>query len=295
MKNILSIGEAMIELAGTTPNLALGFAGDTFNTAWHLRRKLPRLDWNVAFYTATGTDVYSREFRTFANDSGVDLLGSPELSDHQLGLYLIQQEHGDRRFSYWRRNSAATHLADDKSLLWSSLSGADVIFFSGVTLAILSPMKRLLFLQSVARARDGGAKIVFDPNIRRNLWISRRQMRASITGAAAIADIVLPSFADEYAHFNDRTPNECARRYSNAGSREVVVKNGGEPIHVALEGAFETYAPVKIVECVDATGAGDAFNAGYLAARLNGETVGNAVHAGHLLASKTIMHHGALG
>ena len=54
-RRIVCVGECMVELAPAGDGLyRRGFAGDTFNTAWYLRRKLPD-DWTVAYGTCIGT------------------------------------------------------------------------------------------------------------------------------------------------------------------------------------------------------------------------------------------------
>jgi 2-dehydro-3-deoxygluconokinase len=291
----LFIGEAMIEISGEAGALKLGFAGDVLNTAWHVRRLLPAKDWEVAFFTATGCDIHSKAMRNFIRQSGIELAGSPEFEAYNPGLYIIHQENGDLQFTYWRKNSAARRLADNGDALWKAMADANIVYFSGITLAILPLTKRLSFLRAVKRARLRGARVVFDPNIRRGLWNSQSQLRAALTNTSRLADMVLPSFDDEREHFKDASPIACAKRYSRWGVPEVVVKNGGSLMAVASEGRTQQIDLERVTEVVDPTGAGDAFNAGYLAARMLGETIGRSVDAGHRLALDVIGGHGALG
>lgn len=295
VQKALFIGEAMIEISGEAGALKLGFAGDVLNTAWYMRRLLSAADWEVAFFTATGRDIHSQAMRSFIRQSGIELAGSPELEAYLPGLYIIHQENGDRRFTYWRKNSAARHLADDGDVLWQAMVDANVIYFSGITLAILPLARRLSFLRSVKRARLRGARVVFDPNIRRELWSSQSQLRAVLSNAARLADIVLPSFGDEREQFRDASPIACAERYSRWGVPEVIVKNGGGLMAVISEGRTEEIELEQAIQVVDPTGAGDAFNAGYLAARTLGDTIVGSVYAGHRLALDAISRHGAIG
>lgn len=294
-RKALFIGEAMIEISGQASALKFGFAGDVLNTAWHVRRLLPVSDWDVVFFTATGCDVHSRSMRDFIIRSGIELAGSPALGTHHPGLYIVHQENGDRQFTYWRKNSAARHLADDDDALWDAMSAADIIYLSGITLAILPLTRRLSFLRNLKRVSKRGTRVAFDPNIRRALWNSPSQMRAGVMAAARLANVILPTFADEREHFKDASLLACASRYVGLGAEEVIVKNGSGPMIAAFEGMTKDIPVVPATEVVDPTGAGDAFNAGYLAARLDGQPVLPSVEAGHRLALDVIGRHGAIG
>lgn len=303
-KRLVCVGEAMIELApvggneppGGAPLYRMGFAGDTLNTAWYARRRLPA-GWSVAYHTRLGTDGQSQRMLAFMRDAGLDTATIGRDSDRRPGLYTIELENGERSFSYWRDASAARHLADDAHALADALKGTGgggAIYLSGITLAILAPAARDTLLRTVERARDAGARIAFDPNLRPALWSDAATMRHAVTRAAGLAHIVLPSFGDERAAFKDADPLATARRYAEAGAAEVAVKNAGGSMAVFADGAVRSVGPFEAVAPVDTTGAGDAFNAAYIAARLLGRDVDVALAEGHALAAQVVRHPGAL-
>ena len=74
------------------------------------------------------------------NDIGTDRIYYHPL--RTIELYAIQLNNGERNFAYWRENSAARLIADDQKILKHMLGGADIIHFSGITLAILPPEGR---------------------------------------------------------------------------------------------------------------------------------------------------------
>ena len=294
-KRFVSIGECMVEMSGGEDRTyRLGYAGDTLNTIWYARALLPA-DWTSDYVTALGDDLYSMQMRAFLDAAGIGTGHIQEIPGKRPGLYLIHQHEGDRHFTYWRDNSAAKLLAEDEAALASALKGADLIYFSGITLAILTPRARGRLLKAIIAARDGGARIAFDPNARPALWRSPTVMRTHITVGATLADIVLPSFADETQFFGDVTREETAERYLGLGIEEVAVKDGGEPALIATraDGA-ETVAPQPGARLVDPTGAGDAFNGTYLAARLTGQSPSEAARAAHRVAGIVVGHKGAL-
>ncbi|WP_346908733.1 sugar kinase [uncultured Roseibium sp.] len=293
-RNFLAIGECMVEMAPTGEGTyRLGFAGDTLNTAWYTRRLLPD-GWNVSYLTGVGRDSVSDEMLTFFEGAGIGTDLIQRFDDRTVGLYIIQLTDGERSFSYWRSDSAARQLARDGARLDAALAAADVIYFSGITLAILPKEQRGGFLEAVKAARTRGATIAFDPNLRPRLWEAVEIMCASVMEAAAVSDVVLPSFEDEATYFGDAGPMETVNRYTDAGAPLVIVKNGPGEVLWQVDGAPWTFQVPPVTEVVDTTAAGDSFNAAFLASHLQGADLETSVAAGARLAAQVIGRRGAL-
>lgn len=291
--DFLSIGECMVELSGAGPGLwRQAFAGDTLNTAWYVRAALPA-GRSVGYLTAVGRDPISDAMVDFIARAGIETGWIARHPTRSAGLYMIDLKDGERSFTYWRDRSAARTLADDEAQLAAALRNAGLIYFSGITLAILPPDRREALLAALARAPG---QVAFDPNLRPKLWDSGAEMRDWITRGAAVADIALPSHEDEAAHFGDEDPEATAQRYRAAGVGEIVVKNGGGPMAALLPDADRPseLPPLPRRRPVDTTGAGDSFNGAYLAARLTGADIAEAIRAGHETALRVIAHRGAL-
>ncbi|WBU64209.1 sugar kinase [Paracoccus aerodenitrificans] len=293
--HILSIGEAMIELSQPGGNglWQLGIAGDTLNTAWYLRRLLPA-DRRVDYFTRVGTGEFSRRMTDFLRSEGIGTGFVGRDPEREIGLYAISLENGERSFSYWRDNSAARWLADDPETLRAALAGCAIAYFSGITLAILSDQGRKTLLEALAVARKQGSRIVFDTNLRPRLWPDIDTMRQYVQQAASHADLILPSFDDEREFFGDSDPETTLARYLRLGAKQVIVKAGGAAVHFAGAEDSGVVGDLPRDRPVDTTAAGDSFNAGYLAARIRGETVPDAIRSAHVLSRKVIGHSGAL-
>lgn len=293
-KRFVSIGECMIEMSGGEDRqYRLGYAGDTLNTAWYMRALLPD-DWSVDYVTALGDDRYSGDIRAFLETNGIGTRHIATIPGRRPGLYMIHQQDGDRHFTYWRDTSAARLLAEDKDALKSAIEGAAMVYFSGITIAILAPRARGRLMGAIVAARDNGARVVFDPNIRPALWTSPRVMGSVLTAAATICDVVMPTHSDEAPLFGDRSPAETAERYLELGVEEVVVKDGAKPALVATASERVEIAPAAVPNVIDATGAGDSFNGAYLSARAAGRSLREAAEAAHRVAGIVIGQKGAL-
>ncbi|MGQ5199393.1 sugar kinase [Brucella abortus] len=293
MGGFASIGECMIELSGNEGDQwRMGFAGDTLNTAWYMRA-LTDKSYPVEYVTAFGEDSFSQKQRVFLTSNGIGIAHSPVIGGLHPGLYAITLDGAERSFTYWRSNAAARRLACDRDALEKSLAGRDMIYFSGITLAIILPEHRATFFDILHQCRAAGSRIAFDPNFRQQLWPDRKAAREIISNAMGIADIALPTFPDEQALFGDRDAAACAKRIAALGVGEIVVKYGTEPALVAAGGEC-TLVPSAAAQAIDTTGAGDSFNGAYLAARLNGLAPVEAARKAHLVAARVVEIRGAL-
>jgi 2-dehydro-3-deoxygluconokinase len=292
---IVSIGEVMIELArGGDGRFGIACGGDTFNTAIYLARAKAE----VAYATAIGDDPYSDGIVALAAAEGVAsdlILREP---GRLPGLYLVDTDPAhERRFHYWRDGAPARDLFElsEWSRVAEGLLTARLIYFSGITLSLYSNNGLGRFLAIVEMARQKGVKVAFDGNFRPRGWkgdLSR--IRTVFMEALKRVDMALPTFDDEAVLWGDQSPEATVERLQAFGIAEIVVKNGPNGAFLA-SGSERQHVPVpEVVEPIDSTAAGDGFNAGYLAARLAGETPLAAATAAHRLAAEVILHRGAI-
>ncbi len=294
-KAFVSVGECMAELQLAEEGLySLGFGGDTLNTAWYVRALAGSADVNVEYFTAVGGDQFSADLLAFLKEHEIGTQHVKTIPARNIGLYLISLVGAERHFTYWRDTSAARCLADDLDHLRNSLSRADVIYFSGITLAILEPGHREGFLTVMQDMKAQGAKVVFDSNARRRLWPSEEVMKQSMIEGYKAATLAMPTFDDDRALFGDTSPEDCARRVASYGVAEIVVKDGANPCCIMAEGTLTKVAPDKVEGIVDTTGAGDSFNAGYMVGRMAGISPVEAAGLAHRVAGRVIRGRGAL-
>ena len=291
---IVSIGECMLELSGKGgEDWRMGFAGDTLNTLWALHA-LSGPERPANYISAFGDDPFSTEQIAFFAANGIGIGESPIIAGARPGLYAITLTGAERSFTYWRNDSAARQLASDPARLAKSLENQALVYFSGITLAILEPAARKVLLEAIGAARKAGSLVAFDANYRPRLWKSPDEAQAAVADALAVTDIALPTFPDEQALYGDASPEATADRLTAAGVAEIVVKNGELPATVRHDGKTETVDAVHVASPVDTTGAGDSFNGSYLAARLAGLSPVEATRKAHAVAAAVVQVRGAL-
>jgi 2-dehydro-3-deoxygluconokinase len=291
---IVSIGECMLELSGRGgEDWRLGFAGDTLNTLWTLRA-LTGPERAANYISAFGDDPFSKDQIAFLDANDIGIGESPIIAGARPGLYAITLTGSERSFTYWRSDSAARQLASDPKRLTKSLKNQSLVYFSGITLAILEPDARKLLFDAVGSARRAGSLIAFDANYRPRLWSSPEAAREAIDEALSITDVALPTFPDEQNLYGDPSPDTTASRLAAAGVKEIVVKNGELPATIRHGETTAAVDAVHVASPVDTTGAGDSFNGSYLAARLAGLPPPQAARKAHAVAAAVVQVRGAL-
>jgi 2-dehydro-3-deoxygluconokinase len=293
-RSVLGIGEAMLEFAAVGGDTyRRGFAGDTLNTCWYMAQILgPHA--GVGYFTKVGVDNFSDQLVAFLESSRVATRTIVRDPERTLGLYVISLNGAERHFSYWRESSAARHLADDLTALAEATQDSGLIHVSGITLAVIGDSGRRNLIDVLRQARSAGAVVSFDPNVRTRLWRDTSELRLAMQAILEVVDIALPSFDDEAQLWGDSDPESTLTRLECAGVTEIVVKNGAREVSYSMEGRRGLAPTPEIANIQDTTGAGDAFNSGYLSARLAGMDPLESCRLGQTVAGVVIGHFGAL-
>jgi len=294
---IALIGECMIELQQRADgSLHQSFGGDTLNTAVYLARALGDRG-AVDYVTALGDDSFSDAMSQGWAAENIGLERVQRLPGRLPGLYCIQTDAaGERRFLYWRNEAAVRDCFTTPAAapILAALPGYDVLYFSGITLAVLGEQGRVKLIETLVEARRRGAQVVFDNNFRPRLWASIDAARAAYRSVLPHVTLALLTVDDEQALFGHQDSDAVFAAYAPLGTPEVVLKRGAEACLIRYEGQSYEVPAQRVERVVDTTAAGDSFSAAYLASRLLGGSPVDAAEAGHLLASRVIQVPGAL-
>ncbi|SMC27911.1 2-dehydro-3-deoxygluconokinase [Andreprevotia lacus DSM 23236] len=289
---IAALGECMIELSGAP--LRKTYGGDTLNTAVYLARLLAGGAHAVHYLTALGQDNLSDELLAAWQAEGINTARVVRLAARQPGLYLVETDAaGERRFHYWRNDSAARAWFASGIDFATLLAGLDAVYLSGITLALFPHSERTHLIAALRAFKAAGGVIWFDNNYRPALW-SPAAAREAYPQLYALADVALLTEDDDIAVFGPADADTMLQRALAAGAAEVVIKRGSLPCLIANAQQRHEVAPAAVSRVVDTCAAGDSFAAGYLAARLHGLALPAAAAQGHLLAGTVIQHPGAI-
>lgn len=287
-------GEAMLEYH-SRGGAGLRYGGDTLNTAIHLARA----GHAVSYVTAVGTDPISDALVSAWAREGVDTRFVLRHPDRNPGIYAIHlDENGERSFLYWRDRSAARQMFDLPGMEYAlkAAKAAELVYFSLISLAIVDETGREKLIGLARHRKASDAAVAYDSNFRPNLWSDLELAKQCSMKAMTACTIGLPTNSDErdlwQSEENDR---EIAGRWIEAGASLVVVKAAERGCVVAgASDPLPREAPAIPTQVIDSSGAGDAFNGGFLACILEQKETPTCIEGGQALARKTLSHQGAI-
>jgi fructokinase/2-dehydro-3-deoxygluconokinase len=280
-------GKTKPDLTKSVPQL---FGG---GSAANVAVALARLGARTSFIGAVGDDGYGR----FACDDlareGIDVAGVRVIPDAFTPMVIAMIEpSGERLNVVWPPERGADNRLAPDDIDPNVIAGAAWLHTTGMCLRA-SPVREAV-LRAMMLARAANAQVSLDLNLRLELWGWRDGIRETIEQAIALADVVFGSAEEEIAPVARVASVEAAVRLLAGGRRIVVARQGSQgalaatPDGIVRASAFRTTV-------VDTLGAGDAFDGGFIAARLIGKSVEEALRWGNAVAALQIAQPGARG
>ena len=257
MKKIWVLGDAVVDLlpdgegrllqcpGGAPANVAVGIA---------------RLGGQSAFIGRVGDDPFGRFMAKTLADEKVDVKSMRLDPAHRTSTVVVDlDDHGERSFTFMVRPSADLFLETADLPTFSAGEWLHVC-----SIALSAEPSRSATFEAMAAIRGAGGYVSFDPNIRQDLWPDENALRRCLEQALQSADVVKLS-VEELAFLTGNVEVNVGLNalMARCPARLVLVTQGKEGVIAWHDGAVRHY-PATPVECVDTTGAGDAFVAGLL-------------------------------
>ncbi|HCM9453980.1 aminoimidazole riboside kinase [Enterobacter bugandensis] len=257
MEKIWVLGDAVVDLmpdgegkllqcpGGAPANVAVGIA---------------RLGGKSAFIGRVGDDPFGRFMAKTLADERVDVTHMRLDPAHRTSTVVVDlDDHGERSFTFMVRPSADLFLEPADLPTFSAGEWLHVC-----SIALSAEPSRSATFQAMDAIRKAGGYVSFDPNIRPDLWPDENALRRCLEQALQSADVVKLSVEELAFLTGDADVREGLNTLmQRCPARLVLVTQGKEGVIAWHQGAVKHY-PATPVQCVDTTGAGDAFVAGLL-------------------------------
>jgi 2-dehydro-3-deoxygluconokinase len=293
VRSILAVGEPLIELRfDASDTLRVAFGGDAANILACLAAITKQRALDLWLLTSLGGSCYSTWLRDNLRRHRIVAIGP--MGPGEPGVYGISPDPAIQpRSSYWRTESAAKAFFATISLaeLKRIAPDADVVVITGITLALCSDASFEELLQWVQQLPTS-VTVVFDCNFRPALWRDVETARHRLERFQRLASLLVTSLDDESLLWPGGTLNDVRDRLRHICA-EVVVRAGPAGCWVCVDGQWRE-ARSTAREALDTTGAGDSHLAGYIAARVHGQSPLEAAHFANTVAGVIITQRGSI-
>ena len=264
--DVVALGELLIDFTenGTSAQGNPVFEANPGGAPCNVLAMLRKLDRRCAFVGKVGNDMFGHQLKAVAEEAGIDMSGL-RMDDtvHTTLAFVKTYEDGDRDFSFYRNPGADMMLTEDELPL-DMIRDARIFHFG--TLSMTHEGVRQATRAAVLAAKQAGAIISFDPNLRPPLWDSLNEARAQMLWGLSQADVV--KIADNEIEFltdtsdYDKGARLLMERFP--GIRLLNVTAGANGSY-AFCGNRKTFVPSFLLGgTIETTGAGDTFCASVL-------------------------------
>lgn len=290
---ICSIGECMIELTNIdNKNYSLSVAGDTLNFCFYLNKEL----FNVFYFTSIGNSEMSKEALFFFKKNNINTQLVHKDLNNEIGLYIIKnKKSGEKKFYYWRDNSAAKYYLNNLNVkkISKKIQNFDFLYLSGITLSLIEIKNLNNIIDFINFCKSKNCKIIFDLNIRIKRW-NKKKLLSFLNIILLKVDIFFASGEDvKFWKGNDKISTFLDITRKNKIPHGIYRKNA--KCNYAFLKKDKYIIQNKILnKVVDSSGAGDGYNATYLSNFIQTNDPKKALIAASKIGAKIIMKKGAI-
>ena len=272
MGKIITVGETMAVMSPNSPGklgdvsgFKLTIAGAESNTGIGLAR----LGHHATWLSRLGADELGRYVAREISREGVDISRVIYDEKHRTGLMIKEIVNGETTVYYYRENSAASKLSA-ADITPDLFSGVDIVHITGVT-PVLSESSLEAVYALFKAAKNAGVTVSFDPNIRKKIW-GGKDFLPMLREMLLMSDVALLGQSEAKLILGTGSMEESADALIKSGVEYAAVKDGATGVLVA-NSSEKIFIPPYPCNPVDPVGAGDGFNAGFLAGLLSGKSL----------------------
>lgn len=220
---------------------------------------LVKLGRKTAFIGKVGEDQFGRTLRQVCGEAGIGMDALVvDRNAHTTLAFVKTAENGDRDFSFYRHPGADVLLAADE-VPAGLIAGAKIFHFG--SLSLTGEPVRTATHRAVGLARESGAVVSFDPNLRPPLWDSLEEAREQIAWGLAQSDVA--KIADNELEFmtgeRDFDAGVAVLRKRFPDLRLITVTAGAAGSYAYYQDARVFQPGVALGGVIETTGAGDTF------------------------------------
>jgi 2-dehydro-3-deoxygluconokinase len=261
-------------------------AGAESNTAI----ALSRLGHSCGWISRVGDDEFGQYILREVRAEGVDVSEVRTDLSAPTGLMFKQISAGSETKVYYYRKGSAASLMSPGDIAPEYIGGAKILHITGITPALGGRCLETV-LHAVNIAKEKGTLISFDPNIRLKLW-SLSEAAGTLKKILPYTDIFLSGAGEGSAILGESSKEKMADRLLEMGVKTAAFKMGALGCWVADAQTRRMIGPEKAGACVDPVGAGDAFNAGFLAGVLEGKNIETCGKMGNVMGAFAVTSSG---
>lgn len=258
-KRLVAIGEALIDFIPSRKGCSFDEVDSFFPAVGgapaNVCAAFSRLGGRSVFLTQLGDDPFGHKIVKELGEAGIDTshISMTDIANTALAFVSLEKD-GNRTFSFYRKPSADM-LYSPEMIPEDVFSDAFALHFCSVSLGDF-PMKEA-HRKAISYAKDNGALISFDPNLRFMLWDDKDALKNAVDEFIPYADILKIS-DDELSFTTGKDKIEDALPVLfDKGIKLVLFTCGGNGMSAYTKNC-SAYVPSPKVEAVDTTGAGDA-------------------------------------
>lgn len=258
--DVVALGELLIDFTenGTSAQGNVIYEANPGGAPCNVLAILAKLGRKTAFIGKVGQDIFGNRLRTVLEEVGIDTAGLVTDGAVRTTLAFVETfPDGDRDFSFYRNPGADMMLTADEVDM--ELLKETAIFHFG-TLSMTHEGVRQATKKAVAAAKEAGAVISFDPNLREPLWSSLEEAREQAAYGLSQCDFLKIS-DNEIQWFTGEEDYDAGIRKLRAqyDIPLIVLSMGKEGSRAYYKDLRVEVPPFLQEKTIETTGAGDTF------------------------------------